>query len=86
METSQQFDHSMDTEVLTNTDSWWKPIDEMRMKIDRYNMSKGLKTIMGGAWTYDKLVQNARKIGYTDVECISVDKLIEIAETNKLTQ
>jgi len=75
-------DHSMDTEALTNTDSWWKPIDEMRMKIYRYNRDKGLKTIMGGAWTYDKLVQNARKKGYTDVDCLSVEKLIKIADAN----
>ena len=75
-------DHSMDTEALTNTDSWWKPIDEMRMTIDRYNRDKGLKTIMGGAWTYDKLVQNARKKGYTDVDCLSVEKLIKIADAN----
>lgn len=73
---------SMDTEAITNTDSWWKPIDEMNMKIDRYNRSKGLKTIMGGAWTYDKLVQNAKKKGCIDVECMSVEKLIEIADAN----
>lgn len=72
--------HTMDTEVLTNTDNWWKPIDEIRMKIDRYNRSKGLKTIMGGAWSYDKLVQNARKKGYTNADCISVEQLILIAE------
>jgi hypothetical protein len=70
----------MDTEALTNTDGWWKPIDEMRKKITDYNHLKGLKTIMSGAWTYDKLVQNARKKGYTDAECISVEGLIEIAE------
>lgn len=73
-------DYSMDTETLTNTDSWWKPVDEMRKKITDYNYSKGLKTIMAGAWTYDKLVQNARKKGYTNADCFSVEKLIEIAE------
>lgn len=75
-------DHSMDTEALTNTDSWWKSIDDMRKKISDYNFSKGLKTIMGGAWTYDKLVQNARKKGYTDANCLSVEQLIQIADAN----
>jgi hypothetical protein len=74
--------HSMDTEAITNTDSWWKPIDEMRKKITDYNYANGLKTIMGGAWTYDKLVQNARKKGYTDAGCLSVEQLIEIADAN----
>ena len=74
--------HSMDTEALTNTDGWWKHIDEMRKKISDYNFSKGLKTIMGGAWTYDKLVQNARKKGYTNADCLSVEQLIQIADAN----
>lgn len=74
--------HSMDTEALTNTDGWWKSIDEMRKKISDYNFSKGLKTIMGGAWTYDKLVQNARKKGYTNADCLSVEQLIQIADAN----
>ena len=72
----------MDTEALTNTDGWWKPIDEMRKKIIDYNFSKGLKTIMGGAWTYEKLVQNARKKGYTNADCLSVEQLIQIADAN----
>ena len=76
------FDHSMDTEALTNTDGWWKPIDEMRKKISDYNFSKGLKTIWGGAWTYDTLVQNARKKGYTNADCLSVEQLIQIADAN----
>ena len=76
------FDHSMDTEALTNTDSWWKPIDEIRKKITDYNYAKGLKTIMGGAWNYDKLVQNARKKGYTNADNLSVEELIQIADAD----
>ena len=79
---SKLLNHSMDTEALTNTDGWWKSIDEMRKKIIDYNFSKGLKTIMGGAWTYDKLVQNARKKGYTNADCLSVEQLIQIADAN----
>jgi hypothetical protein len=74
--------HSMDPEALTNTDGWWKSIDEMRKKITDYNRAKGLKTIMGGAWTYDKLVQNARKKGYTNADSLSVEQLIQIADAN----
>jgi hypothetical protein len=72
----------MDSETLTNTDYWWKSIDEARSKITNYNISKGLKTIIGGAWTYDKLVRNAIKHGYANAECLSVDELIQIADAN----
>jgi hypothetical protein len=82
MKTAISINHSMDTEALTNTDGWWEPIDEMRKKITDYNYLKGLKTIMGGAWTYDKLVQNAIKKGVKDVDCLSVVQLIEIADCN----
>jgi hypothetical protein len=74
------FNHNMDTESLTNTDSWWKNIDDARKKITNYNYSKGLKTIMSGAWTYDKLVNNATKKGYANADSLSVEKLIQIAD------
>jgi hypothetical protein len=75
------FNHNMDTEGVTNTDSWWKPIDEARKKITDYNFSKGLKTIIGGAWTYDKLVNNATKKGYANADSLSVEELIQIGRT-----
>ncbi len=74
------FNHNMDTEAMTNTDSWWKHIDEARKKITDYNFSKGLKTIMGGAWTYDKLVNYAIKKGYANADSLSVEELIQIAD------
>ena len=74
--------HSMDTEALTNTDGWWKIIKKKKKKITDYNRAKGLKTIFGGAWTYDKLVQNARKKGHANADCLSVEQLIQIADDN----
>jgi uncharacterized hydantoinase/oxoprolinase family protein len=71
------------TEAVTNTDSWWKPIDEKRAIIHKFNKEKGLKTIMSGAWTYDKLVQNAiEKLGInfreaSEIDIIGLIKLVE---------
>lgn len=74
------FNHSEAPESLTNTDTWWRNIDEVRRKISDFNHAKGLKTIMGGAWTYDKLVINARKNGYINADHLSVEELIKIAD------
>lgn len=58
----------------------FKEHDEIQAKILAFNFSKGLKTILGGAWTYEKLAKNASKklnISYQDAYKLGIDKLLD---------
>jgi hypothetical protein len=59
-----------------------KEHDEIQSKISAFNFSKGLKTIMQGAWTYDKLAKNAAtkmNISFKEAYKLGVDKLLSNA-------
>ena len=65
------------------TDSDFKQHDEIKSKIAKLNYKLGLKSIMCGAWTYDKLAKNASKklnISYQNAYKMGVDKLISIVK------
>jgi hypothetical protein len=54
--------------------------DAIQGKIHALNIKLGLRTIMGGAWTYDRLAKNAAsKLGlsYADAHRLGIDALIE---------
>ena len=61
----------------------FKEHDEIRSKIWAFNYSKGLRHVLDGAWTYEKLAQNASdKLGipFNDAWKLGVDVLIEHAQ------
>jgi hypothetical protein len=59
----------------------WDAHDTIQSKIADFNFSKGLKTIMSGAWTYEKLAKNAAdklNISYQDAYKMGVDELLKL--------
>lgn len=64
--------------LIVNTG--FKEHDAISLKISLLNIRLGLKTIMGGAWTYERLAKNAAsKLGlsYADAHRLGIDALIE---------
>ena len=59
----------------------FKEHDEIQGKIHALNYRLGLKTIMSGAWTYDKLALNGAKalnIPFRDAYKLGIDELIKL--------
>lgn len=76
----------MDPNLITGDliiNKGFKEHDEIQGKISNLNFSKGLKTILSGAWTYEKLAKNAStilNISYPDAYRLGVDKLISLVD------
>jgi len=76
----------MKTDLITGNlivNSGFKEHDEIQQKISSLNYKKGLKTILGGAWTYDKLATNASKIlniSFPDAYKLGIDQLIKLVK------
>ena len=67
--------------MIVNTG--FKEHDAIVGVITKFNISKGLKTIMGGAWTYERLAKNGAnklRIDYAEAYRMGVDRLIELAD------
>lgn len=76
----------MKTELITGNlivNSGFKEHDDIQGKISALNYKLGLKTILGGAWTYDKLAHNGASIlniSFADAYRLGIDKLIELVK------
>lgn len=72
----------MNTEGNLIINTGFKEHDQIQSKIDKFNFTKGLKSIMQGAWTYDKLAKNAAKklnVSFEHAYRLGIDELIEHA-------
>lgn len=59
----------------------FKEHDNIQSKISALNHSLGLKTILSGAWTYEKLAKNGARvlnITYTEAYKLGPDELIKL--------